>query len=292
MMTEQEALRVLVDMAGRYGENAEEAFSRRVTSSDTDDDCKAIADASEVGAAEVIEIRDLWRAIEFGNKALEVPFHCVCGWSGTALAKSLEFLPSSDPLYEFEQVEGVMCPQCSRPFTLAESHIGKHPHCDDCTAACDNTVPVGEFGAEMLGEHDWDEDEDHDANGAMEPMVLSGPVEQARAGIIEAIGGPKVDERRAFVEEQEAEEEAKIQAYLEGFAPGERIVLTRAWECDRMVVGALTIPEGATGAFVQNIDEGSVSIKLDQHYPELDEWKNCLHIWSEPGLPMIIRRAS
>jgi hypothetical protein len=52
-------------MASRYGENYEEGFSRRITADDSDEACQAVVDqcAGEYDLDDVLEIRDLWRAI-------------------------------------------------------------------------------------------------------------------------------------------------------------------------------------------------------------------------------------
>jgi hypothetical protein len=63
-MTTKQALEILSDMASRFGENAEEGFARRVTSNDSDESCQENADKSDNDVSDVIEIRDLWRAID------------------------------------------------------------------------------------------------------------------------------------------------------------------------------------------------------------------------------------
>lgn len=63
-MTEQEALAILLDIASRWGENAEEGFARRVTVDDTDQKCQDNADLSGAMLDEVTEVRDLWRAVK------------------------------------------------------------------------------------------------------------------------------------------------------------------------------------------------------------------------------------
>jgi hypothetical protein len=63
-MTEKQALATVIDIAARWAENAEEGFVRRIQESDDDDICRAIAEKSGALAEEVIEVRDLWRAIK------------------------------------------------------------------------------------------------------------------------------------------------------------------------------------------------------------------------------------
>jgi len=63
-MTRQEALVHVLAIASTWAENAEEAFARRVNPDDTDDQCQANADAGCALLEEVIEVRDLWRAIK------------------------------------------------------------------------------------------------------------------------------------------------------------------------------------------------------------------------------------
>jgi len=73
-MTLHEALPILIDMASRYGENFEEGFTRRVTADTTDEECATIA-GDDYGTDEVIEIRDLWRAIKVANAAIAKESH-------------------------------------------------------------------------------------------------------------------------------------------------------------------------------------------------------------------------
>jgi len=65
-----EALPILIDMAARYGENAEEMFIRRPTADMTDEQCAALAAETDDEVSDVIEIRDLWRAVDAANAAL------------------------------------------------------------------------------------------------------------------------------------------------------------------------------------------------------------------------------
>lgn len=61
--TKAEALAHVLDIASRWGENAEEGFKARVTAEHTDEECAALADdVSEPD--DVIEVRDLWLAIK------------------------------------------------------------------------------------------------------------------------------------------------------------------------------------------------------------------------------------
>jgi hypothetical protein len=64
-MNTAKALAIVCDMASRYGENYEEGFSRRITADDSDEACQAVVDqcAGEYDLDDVLEIRDLWRAI-------------------------------------------------------------------------------------------------------------------------------------------------------------------------------------------------------------------------------------
>src|SRR5512139_2009649 len=79
-MTVSEAIQILVDVASRWGENGEEAFSRRILPTDTDADCRqiAIASAGEGESADnyyddIIEIRNLWIAIEVAQREINKP---------------------------------------------------------------------------------------------------------------------------------------------------------------------------------------------------------------------------
>ena len=69
-MTREQALSIVLDVASRWGENAEEQFSRRVDADDTDEQLEEIAHASsEVCEYEymmdaVHEMRDIWKAIK------------------------------------------------------------------------------------------------------------------------------------------------------------------------------------------------------------------------------------
>lgn len=63
-MSRKQAVRVLADFASRFGENFEEDFSERLTPTTTDEQCATIAAKSDHEVDTVLEIRDLWRAIE------------------------------------------------------------------------------------------------------------------------------------------------------------------------------------------------------------------------------------
>lgn len=74
-MSLSEAVQILVDIASRWGENAEEDFARRIDASDTDEALKALVEDDKVNdqidvyrQQTAIEIRNLWRAIEIANK--------------------------------------------------------------------------------------------------------------------------------------------------------------------------------------------------------------------------------
>jgi hypothetical protein len=70
-MTKTEAIRIVCDMAGRWGENAEEGCARRILPEDTDEACIGLAEPEGFpGPEDVIEIRDLWRAIDLLRKDL------------------------------------------------------------------------------------------------------------------------------------------------------------------------------------------------------------------------------
>lgn len=61
-MTRKEATAICVSLASRWGENAEEDFTRRVTPEDDDTACVEIANKSGHEPDDVIEVRNLWRA--------------------------------------------------------------------------------------------------------------------------------------------------------------------------------------------------------------------------------------
>ena len=63
-MTRDQALAHVIDVATRFGENAEEGFAQRVRATDSDSQCAAIAEASGAELEEVTLIRDLWRSVE------------------------------------------------------------------------------------------------------------------------------------------------------------------------------------------------------------------------------------
>jgi hypothetical protein len=67
-MTRDRALAHVIDLATRFGENAEEGFAQRVRATDSDSECARIADASGAELEEVTLIRDLWRAVEILSK--------------------------------------------------------------------------------------------------------------------------------------------------------------------------------------------------------------------------------
>jgi hypothetical protein len=52
-----------MDMAGRWGENAEEEFTRRINAEDTNEDLEKIT-LSKGELERAIEIRDLWMAVK------------------------------------------------------------------------------------------------------------------------------------------------------------------------------------------------------------------------------------
>ncbi len=70
-MSIDEAVIILMDLAARYGENAEEIFIHRVKDTDDDETCIELAEQSQVQADEVIEIRDLWKAVQVAKEFLE-----------------------------------------------------------------------------------------------------------------------------------------------------------------------------------------------------------------------------
>jgi len=69
-MSMSEALGIVADIASRWGENQEEGFNR-VQADATDDECKQIAAENEFEADEVLEVRNLWRAIDVVKMLLE-----------------------------------------------------------------------------------------------------------------------------------------------------------------------------------------------------------------------------
>jgi len=67
-MTRDEALQIVIDLATRWGENAEEALPTRLTAEMTDDDLDKIVGDSDMATDDydretAREVRDLWRAI-------------------------------------------------------------------------------------------------------------------------------------------------------------------------------------------------------------------------------------
>ena len=65
----RQAIQTLIEIAARWGENREEGFDRRVDANDTDADCVAIAGEFDQ-TEDVIEVRDLWRAVEVAQSIL------------------------------------------------------------------------------------------------------------------------------------------------------------------------------------------------------------------------------
>lgn len=72
-MTKAQAIAIVCDIASRFGENAEEGFSRRLTPEDSDADAQAAADAGGSEPEDGIEIRDLWRAIQLLQASQATP---------------------------------------------------------------------------------------------------------------------------------------------------------------------------------------------------------------------------
>ena len=66
-MTHKEAMVIVLEIASSWGENAEEAFPRRLQATDTDDDLVALAE-NEYELEEAKTIRNLWQAIVLLNK--------------------------------------------------------------------------------------------------------------------------------------------------------------------------------------------------------------------------------
>jgi len=66
-MTRADAIALVTAIAERWGENAEEAFARRIEAFDSDEQCQQIAAASDATVEEVVEVRDLWRAVALLN---------------------------------------------------------------------------------------------------------------------------------------------------------------------------------------------------------------------------------
>lgn len=66
-MTKAEALAVVLERAGRWAENAEEFYPRRLTAEDTDEDLATlVAENAEYGddVENLKEIRDVWLALK------------------------------------------------------------------------------------------------------------------------------------------------------------------------------------------------------------------------------------
>jgi len=64
-MTKEEAITIVCDIATRWGENLEEDFPSRINATMSDVECEAIAarSASSYHVDDIIEVRDLWRAV-------------------------------------------------------------------------------------------------------------------------------------------------------------------------------------------------------------------------------------
>jgi hypothetical protein len=63
--TNQPAIDCLLLIAASWNENTEEGFSERIRADMSDDDCKQIADSDGfTESSEVIEVRDIWRAVD------------------------------------------------------------------------------------------------------------------------------------------------------------------------------------------------------------------------------------
>jgi len=69
--TRREAIALLMDIASRWGENAEEDFVRRIKPDDTDEECERIAIDGGNDVEDVLEMRDLWRSVRLMAKELE-----------------------------------------------------------------------------------------------------------------------------------------------------------------------------------------------------------------------------
>jgi hypothetical protein len=63
-MTDDEALDIVLSIASLWGENAEEAFSRRIQSTDTDETLLEIVDGNRDDLEDAKTLRSLWQAIE------------------------------------------------------------------------------------------------------------------------------------------------------------------------------------------------------------------------------------
>jgi hypothetical protein len=68
-MTKAQAMGIVCDIAGRWGENAEEGFAERIRADMTDDQCLDIArrtfdNPDQYQVDGITTVRDLWRAID------------------------------------------------------------------------------------------------------------------------------------------------------------------------------------------------------------------------------------
>jgi len=72
-MAVTEALQILVDIAGRWGENEEEKFPRRIKAEDKNIDLANMIGNDDYTLADAAEIRDLWRAIEVIQEEFSKP---------------------------------------------------------------------------------------------------------------------------------------------------------------------------------------------------------------------------
>lgn len=74
-MTLTTAVQILVDCASRWGENAEEEYTRRIKTSDSIPDLEKLLTEGDRDFLlnQAIEIRDLWRAIEVAQREINKP---------------------------------------------------------------------------------------------------------------------------------------------------------------------------------------------------------------------------
>lgn len=70
-MEVKEALETLIDIASRWGENFEWRCVRRIEPDETDEACAKVAEDSGWDPEDVIEVRDLWRAIVVVNQFIK-----------------------------------------------------------------------------------------------------------------------------------------------------------------------------------------------------------------------------
>ena len=61
-----------------------------------------------------------------------------------------------------------------------------------------------------------------------------------------------------------------------GMRIGERVRLAECVENGSEIF----VDSGETGT-IDQMDDESIWVKLDRHFPALDEWDNCLQIWHE-----------